>query len=340
MSETITVPQNGLDLAPTLGPLYWGLLCSLVLNGINILQGWLYFPSHDPLNLQASAAAMLVLNVLSSALVAQSVYYYTVPHYGSLAPLSSITSELSIECLATTLIILISQGLFVCQLYNVAKLKKRLIIIPIIVAICAIAAFAFGIACTTVMFVHSHNVLADRSTPFNVFFGLAKGFGALTDIIATIAMCSILASSRTGMTGTNSLISTLVQYVMRRGVLVTIIQIVLLVTFHAAPKQVYWLAFHVNVTKLYANTFFSMLNGREHLRQQLGGTDHVSYATRSVAEGNARKQSASFPRFQRSRPESHYGGSEQLELGPQSSIECDKVVPMPTVTKTVVIKEL
>ena len=31
-----------------------------------------------------------------------------------------------------------------------------------------------------------------------IFFGLAKGFGALTDVVATIAMCSMLASARTG----------------------------------------------------------------------------------------------------------------------------------------------
>lgn len=73
--------------------------------------------------------------------------------------------------------------------------------------------------CTTTMVVHKHSVLADRSTAFSVrihnspiswtfvvhifdvqqiFFGLAKGFGALTDVIATIAMCSMLASAKTG----------------------------------------------------------------------------------------------------------------------------------------------
>lgn len=46
---------------------------------------------------------MLLLNIASSSLVAQSLYYYLVPHFGSLLPLNSITMELSAECLISTL---------------------------------------------------------------------------------------------------------------------------------------------------------------------------------------------------------------------------------------------
>ncbi|KAJ3558699.1 hypothetical protein NM688_g760 [Phlebia brevispora] len=262
-----SIPTNGLDLTPTLGPLYWGFLVSLVLTGINVVQGYLYFPSSDRTSVQVIAASMLALNITSSALVAQSVYYYTVPHFGSLLPLGSITRELSAECLISTTITLISQGYFVVQLYGVARLRKQTLFIPISVAILALLAFVFGTACTTVMIVHNHNVLGDRSEAFSIFFGLAKGFGAVTDILATVAMCTLLASARTGMSGTNSVIKSLIQYIVHRGVLVTLIQTLLLITFHAAPTHLYWLAFHVNVTKLYANTFFAMLNGREQLQR-------------------------------------------------------------------------
>jgi hypothetical protein len=65
------------------------------------------------------------------------------------------------------------------------------------------------------------------------------------------------------------------QFVIHRGALVTFIQVLLLITFYALPTQLTWhvfccifltmaltspsrhfrFAFHVNVTKLYANTF-------------------------------------------------------------------------------------
>ncbi|KAF8530430.1 hypothetical protein BU17DRAFT_60158 [Hysterangium stoloniferum] len=126
----------------------------------------------------------------------------------------------------------------------------------------------FGVACTAVMVIHNHSVLANRAKSFQIFFGLAKGFGALTDIIATIAMCTVLASVRGGISRTNSVINTLIHFVIRRGGLVTLIQTLLLVMFFAEPTRLYWLAFHVNVTKLYANTFFAMLNGRKRMKQK------------------------------------------------------------------------
>lgn len=280
---------------------------------------------------------MLVLNFASSALVAQSVYYYLVPHFGSLLPLNSITDELSAECLISTIITFISQAYFVVQLYGVARTKsvKGVILVPISVAVCAILAFAGGVGCTTIMVVNKHNVLDDRSTPFNIFFGLAKGFGALTDIVATIAMCIMLASSKTGMSNTNSLINRLMQYIMHRGVLVTLIQTLLLITFHAAPTRLYWLAFHVNVTKLYANTFFSMLNGRQSLKR---GASINSSLGMSGARKSRTNPIRSALQFSRSTSQ-----SEDLEMeltGRYGDNKGFAVAPMPTVTKTVVIREL
>ena len=71
---------------------------------------------------------------------------------------------------------------------------------------------------------------------------------------------------------TNTLLNKLILFVVHRGALVTLIQSLLLITFYAAPNHLYWyglrissdvhsqvsalrLAFHFNVTKLYANTF-------------------------------------------------------------------------------------
>ena len=39
---------------------------------------------------------------------------------------------------------------------------------------------------------------------------------------------------------TSSIIDQLIHFIVRRGVLVTLIQSLLLITFHAAPDEVYW----------------------------------------------------------------------------------------------------
>ncbi|KAF8591016.1 hypothetical protein K439DRAFT_1126615 [Ramaria rubella] len=290
---SVAPPTNtteGINLSVTFAPIYWGFVISLLLGGISIVQGYIYFlNNNDRLSIQVTAGAMLVLDLVSSALVAQSVYYYLIPHFGSLLPLGSITSELSVECLVSTIITLISQLYFVKQLYAVTKGTW---FVSGVIGLFAIFAFAFGVACTAAMIVHNHSVLDNRADVFQIFFGLAKGFGAVTDIGATIAMCTFLASSRTGMNRTNSMIKSLIHFVVNRGALVTLIQTLLLIMFFAVPTRLYWLAFHINVTKLYVNTFFAMLNGRSHLHQKstmFTSSELQSYTNRGATYASQNK---------------------------------------------------
>ncbi|TFK22550.1 hypothetical protein FA15DRAFT_516131 [Coprinopsis marcescibilis] len=116
------------------------------------------------------------------------------------------------------------------------------------------------------MFKFNHAVLSNRNHIFAGMFGIAKGAAAVTDVLATVAMCMFLSDSKSDIPRTNNLLSKLVQFTIQRGALVTLIQALLLITFYAAPSHLAWFAFHMNVTKLYANTFFAMLNARSHLR--------------------------------------------------------------------------
>ncbi|KAF8882998.1 hypothetical protein BD779DRAFT_1674728 [Infundibulicybe gibba] len=266
---------NGIDISGPFAPIYWGFVVSLFLGGMTIVQAYIYFPHKgDRSSIRIMAGCMLLFDLVSSALVAQSIYYYLVPHFGSLEPLASVTPELSAECLFAAIITFMcvshdlllffsletnrSEMYFVYQLYSVRRLDLgRWFVVGTITAF-AILAFVGGVACVATMYIFKRGILSDHNRTFSIFFGLAKGFGALADALATIAMCMTLASSKTGMKGTTTLLNSLIQFIVHRGALVTLIQTLLLLTFFAAPTQLYWFAFHINVTKLYANTFFAM----------------------------------------------------------------------------------
>lgn len=265
--DTQVVPEH--NLGPIFAPIYWGFVISLLLGGMTIVQAYIYFPSReDRMMVRVTAASMFLLDMGSSALTAQSIYYYLVPHYGSLAPLGSVTPELSAECLFSTIITSISQLYFVHQLVNVKRSGNGSWVLIGTIVVCLFVAFAGGVGCVGTMYKFNHGVLSNRNEIFAVFFGIAKGAGAVTDILATVAMCLFLESAKTGMNGTNGLLESLMQFVIHRGALVTMVQVLLLITFYALPNQLTWFAFHVNVTKLYANTFFAMLNARKHLKEK------------------------------------------------------------------------
>ncbi|PFH49630.1 hypothetical protein AMATHDRAFT_194576 [Amanita thiersii Skay4041] len=319
----------GINLSETFAPIYWGtggFLVSLLLTGITIVQAYMFFPhSNDRSGVKLIAAFMLISDLVSSILVAQSVYYYLIPHFGSLIPLSSITPEISADCLLSTLITFISQMYFVHQLYSVKKAGNGSNLIIVTIAVFAMLAFAGGIGCVATMYIFNRGVLANRNKYFSIFFGLAKAFGAITDIIATAAMCVFLKSAKTGMRQTNSLIKTLVQWVLQRGILVTFIQTALVISFYAAPTKLYWFAFHVNVTKLYANTFYAMLNGRSQLK------DRKSVITSS--RGQYPSGNGKHPHL----PNDHHQQQVVHDISIDMGSEESDSNQMPMVTKTVVI---
>ncbi|KAF8883000.1 hypothetical protein BD779DRAFT_1802138 [Infundibulicybe gibba] len=329
---------NGIDISGPFAPIYWGTFCHVApLGGMTIVQAYIISrtretarpfgswrdaccrnPVHQPGSLTQSFHSFF--DLVSSALVAQSIYYYLVPHFGSLEPLTSVTPELSAECLLSTIITFMSQMYFVYQLYSVRRLDLgRWFVVGTITAF-AILAFVGGVACVATMYVFKRGVLSDRNHTFAIFFGLAKGFGALTDVLATIAMCMTLASSKTGMKGTTTLLNSLIQFIIHRGALVTLIQTLLLLTFFAAPTQLYWFAFHINVTKLYANTFFAMLNARSHLQHDTV----VAAQTKSWSNRTQERLDT-------------YTHQTNVEL---QDIDDHKSYAMPTVTTTVVISDL
>jgi len=278
----MSTAASGIDLTEGFGPVYWGFVISLVLGGITVVQAYIYFPApQDSLTVRSTAGAMLVMDLVSSALVAQSIYHYLLPNFGSLVPLGAITSELSAECLLSGGIMFLSQLYFVRQLYIVKGLGTGWWIA--IISFCAVLGNAANIACVATMFKYPHNVLANRNYYFSIFAGLSKGFGTAADILATTAMCIFLTSSKTGIPETNSLLTKLTRFIIHRGALVTLFQTALLVSFYAWPDKLYWAPFHLNVTKLYANTCFAMLNGRQHLKPKSDASRFSSTMSTSVS---------------------------------------------------------
>ncbi|KAG5721562.1 hypothetical protein E4T56_gene13055 [Termitomyces sp. T112] len=322
----------GINLSQTFGPIYWGFVVSLFLGGITIVQGYIYFfaGQKDKLLVRWTAFLMLFMDLASSALIAQSVYYYLIPNFGSLLPLISVTPELSAECLISTMITFNSQMYFVYQLYIVRRLNKGRWLILGVISGCAFMAFAGGVACVVTMYIFHRGVLANRNDMFAIFFGFAKGFGALADILATIAMCIYLTGSRTGILDTNSLLRRLVGFVIHRGALVTLIQSLLLISFYAAPHNLYWLAFHINVTKLYANTFFAMLNGRNHYKERRHTRSSVLAPSLTTTSCNSQKIGLR---------NEHY---DLHAFDHESQRDNESIVraAMPTVTKTVEVADI
>ncbi|KAJ7111610.1 hypothetical protein C8R43DRAFT_154034 [Mycena crocata] len=288
--------------AQIFGPVFWGFCVALILCGVSALQGYLYFTRYnDKWGVRLLAAMMLLLDFVSMALICQSMYYYMLPHFGSFAPLNHVTSELTIECLISAIITFTSQMYFVYQLHMVKSAGVTGRVMSGVVVLLGMVGLAGAVGCVGMMFSVPHMIFMNRNHTFAILAGVAKGFGAAADIVATVAMCLFLRGAGTGISRTSSLLRSLMHLVINRGILVTAAQILLLITFFATSGHLYWLAVHINTTKLYVNTFFGMLNARTALADRYA-TGHMSLsaetATATAAGSNsypASPYSGSFP---------------------------------------------
>ncbi|KAK0469768.1 uncharacterized protein EV420DRAFT_1634189 [Desarmillaria tabescens] len=288
---------DGYDMEAIFSPFYWGTVISLVLSGITFLQAYTYFPSKDRRSVQTVAAVMIVLDIASTALCAKGMYIYFVPHFGSMLPLQTLTPTIASECYLAVIITFLSQLYFAWQIWTVSKDRSMFkYVMSGLVVLFGIVAFGKhlpyitekaeligmavgGISCATFMIIDKMYILMNRSDRFTIAVGIAKGAAAVSDAIATVALCYSLGSARTGFDRTDSIIKTLMGYVVERGILVTLIQTLFLVLFFVKPGHLFWLSLHVNVTRLYANTFFAMLwrlNGRERLKR-IGNQSQSTY---------------------------------------------------------------
>ncbi|KAJ7146007.1 hypothetical protein C8R44DRAFT_756330 [Mycena epipterygia] len=272
MSTAVVAPSPnwpGYDMTEVFAPLFLGTVVSLVLSGITIMQAYIFFPSKDRLFLQIIAAGMIVFDCVSTGLISQGLYSYIVPNFGSMLPLGNLNPSLAAECCMSVFIVFVSHLFFAFQVFSVIPRGFQKYLMPGLVVFFGTVSFAGAVGCVVTMFSQSHNILSDRSYQFSVFVGIAKGSAAVADLIATVALCFYIqvAHSSTGFSKTNNMLKRLIGYILQRGILVTLIQVTFLIIFFTTSTKFAWLALHVNVTRIYANTFFAMLNGRASLKE-------------------------------------------------------------------------
>jgi len=260
--------RDGVNLAASFGPAFWGLIFNLIGFGMSLAQAFNYFKDQkDKAIVKYSAVAMVILDIASSCLVISVFYNDIVAHYGGFAQFQGLAPEIGAECVMSTTIAFVAQLYFMSQIYYIKPSGAMGNIILWSIGVLSTIAFVFGLACAAVMLMNPMTT-ANYTIYFRAVFGGAKGAAAVADILATFAMCKYLSLSKTGIAATENLLSTLSTIFMNRGAIVMIDQVLCFIIFFAFENSQIWFAPHLILTKLYVNTFFAILNSRTYLREK------------------------------------------------------------------------
>ncbi|KAH8110522.1 hypothetical protein DFH11DRAFT_773531 [Phellopilus nigrolimitatus] len=255
-----------LDLSGTFGVVFWAFVVSTVLFGVSIVQGYFYFMhNNDKWTLRLFVSCMLTLDFATTALSSQSLHDYLIVNFGNPDALLYMTAPYIIEYFVTGVVTLGSQLFYASRIHIAVKTSRRWGI-PVIIVLLALSAFAMAIAATNELFVLGRLISGLEGKAMMTIAGLNTSLAAACDILATLSMCIFLASQKSTYKQTRTIIMFLLFITINRGVLVAIAQIGFLASYLSAPTKIYWMPFHLSVSKLHVNTLLAMLNSRTNLR--------------------------------------------------------------------------
>ncbi|KAL5480729.1 hypothetical protein ACEPAI_9669 [Sanghuangporus weigelae] len=257
--------------------MYWGFVLATVLLGVTVIQTFIYFKNYDdkaPLKFLVST--LITLDILSSALMAHVIFYYMkIENYGNSNSLSSSPpGTFSAEWLATAIVAFLTQIFYASQIYKLRTHSHRCIVPFVAMVFFSLFAFlsnvgeflltfhaspsmtfASCLVATILIMILNYSKAVFSITILKSFTSIGNSFAATSDIIACYALCFFLASHRTDI-GRNriTLVDTLIFYTVNRGILFCVAQLGNMIAYILAPTMLYWVPFHLCLSKLYVNS--------------------------------------------------------------------------------------
>ncbi|KAJ7774313.1 hypothetical protein DFH07DRAFT_125643 [Mycena maculata] len=248
-----------------------GFAVATALYGTSVLQVYLYYRRYptDRRTWKCVVALLFLLDTLSTAFVAHSLYTFFVLNFGK-DPVEDLVIpwSFSTEKLLVTLITFVAQIFYAHATWKVTVNKTITFCIGLLAVVC----LALGIVTTVDIFTIPFTIGTRR---FLIISGCVQGFAALNDVLIVAGMCYHLQRNRSGLPSTNQFVDTLILYTVSRGILTAATQILFLITNVAFPGNTYYQPFHQAVGKLYVNSVLATLNVRHTFQQK----SDVQYGT-------------------------------------------------------------
>ncbi|KAI5116702.1 hypothetical protein M0805_004775 [Coniferiporia weirii] len=264
----------------TLACVLIGFAVSTTLYGITCLQLYMYYRSryNDHLSHRILVGVLWILDTLSTALVAHTLYTYLVLRLDSSSTDFIVPWSYTIQIETVDLTTFIAQtyaafnffitssnapylSFFAWQIWKVSK--NRLVVIFIVfLAFCAIGLDMEVIA----ELFRNQSVLSLGDPTVWITGSTVQGLDALCDIVIMVSFIYYLNSRRTGVKSTERIVDNLILYAVSRGIVTVVTQLVFVSLDVAFPGQVYWVPFQQTVGKLYVNSVLVSLNSRRAVR--------------------------------------------------------------------------
>ncbi|GBE78921.1 hypothetical protein SCP_0201180 [Sparassis crispa] len=253
-----------MNLDPTMGALFIGILLAAIFHGITTLQTIFYYTTYpkDRGLFKFLVAFVWALDTLSLAMVSFAVYMYVIKDFGNPLALMYINWGVAAEPAVSGTIALIVH-LFLSS--RIWKLDRRLASFAIILSVIAFVPFGISFASVgTILHKGSHSLWTD-DRDLRWMSITADVVTVALDLGISATICVLLYKSRTGFGKTDKIITFLTIYTINSGLLPTMVSMGGMIAYLVSPSTLIFEAFIVTISKAYSNTFLATLNSRQSI---------------------------------------------------------------------------
>ncbi|KIK42757.1 hypothetical protein CY34DRAFT_62470, partial [Suillus luteus UH-Slu-Lm8-n1] len=230
-------------LGNTFGALFIGVVFAAILFGLSNIQAFFYFQTHNGTGISFPKLAVCwTLDALHLFLIVHCVYYYLVAHYADFNALTEIVWSFKV------MMFLLVRSLYFHRIWIVGKGRSRVLLM----AVYSLAIRSADIASRYQCHVFSDLVKIEWAT------FMALGTITFVDFVIASSLCYLLATSRTGFSSTDSIITKLMAYIINTGCLTSVCSLSAMITCAVMPHNFIFLGVEFLVAKLYVNSFFAL----------------------------------------------------------------------------------
>ncbi|CAL1710997.1 unnamed protein product [Somion occarium] len=250
-------------LRTALGPLLIGGLVSTALYGVTCIQTFVYFQKSegDRLLLKTLISTLWLLDTLDVVLNGHILYHYLVTNFANPFALTSPVWSLVLHVSITAITNFLVRGMFTRRVF---RLSQGNWILTVFITAVSLLDLVCSVVVTVMAFHDTFAELMQLSTL--LYLDFAAVFSA--DASIAVSLCYYLRVNRTGVRKTDSLINILMLYTVNTGLLTALDASAGLIMFAVMPNNLMYVAFYLQLSKLYVNAYLASLNARETLRDR------------------------------------------------------------------------
>lgn len=272
-------PMIRVDLSNSFGAAFIGLVVCIVLFGLGLAQGWMYFWHNwnkDTKALKSFIACIIIMDTVHTVMIVYSMYWYLVLNFGNVEALAANKWFFIVQGNFGGIYSTAIQWYYARQIYLVGQK-----IFPVIIIV-SMSLVGNALGFYTMAKQLAEGQVANRFGDFEWVGIFATAETVVVDVLITGSMCWALYRNKTGFTRTDSMIMTLMAYSINTGLLTTwaprhvhqrpktnftrLSATAMTVTLSIAPRSLIPMAIYFPLGKCYVNSVLAMLNSRGYVR--------------------------------------------------------------------------